>query len=96
MTNQTLRSESVQKDVYTVLVVDDHPLFRRGVRELLTLEPSIQVVGEAGSREEAIELVRRYEPDLTILDLNIKGSSGVEILTLLKEKTLLGALSSLR
>lgn len=86
MTNQTLRPESVQKDVYTVLVVDDHPLFRRGVRELLTLEPSIQVVGEAGSREEAIELVRRYEPDLTILDLNIKGSSGVEILTLLKEE----------
>lgn len=74
------------KDVHTVLVIDDHPLFRRGVRELLSLEPAIRVVGEAGTREEALALVREHEPDLTILDLNIKGSSGVEILTKLKEE----------
>ena len=43
-------------------------------------------MGEAGTREEAIELVRRTEPDLTILDLNMKGSSGVEILSTLKEE----------
>ncbi len=74
------------KDHYTVVVVDDHPLFRRGVHELLDLEPSIELVGEAGTREEALDLVRRYEPDLTILDLNMKGSSGVEILATLKEE----------
>lgn len=74
------------KDHYTVVIVDDHPLFRRGVHELLDLEPSIEVVGEAGTREEALDLVRRYEPDLTILDLNMKGSSGVEILSTLKEE----------
>lgn len=74
------------KEVHTVVVIDDHPLFRRGVRELLSLEPSIEVVGEAGTRDEAIEIVRALEPDLTILDLNIKGSSGVEILSILKEE----------
>lgn len=74
------------KDHYTVVIVDDHPLFRRGVHELLDLEPAIHVVGEAGTREEALDLVRRFEPDLTILDLNMKGSSGVEILSTLKEE----------
>lgn len=86
MSVQRSGAECAQKDVYTVLVVDDHPLFRRGVRELLSLEPSIKVVGEAGTRDEALEQVRLHEPDLTILDLNIKGSSGVEILTLLKDE----------
>ena len=74
------------KERHTIAIIDDHPLFRRGVRELLDLEPGVDVVGEAGTREEAIELVRRTEPDLTILDLNMKGSSGVEILSTLKEE----------
>ena len=73
-------------DRHTVLVVDDHPLFRRGVRELLSLESSIEVVGEAGGRDDALELARKFEPDLIVLDLNIKGSSGVEILTALKDE----------
>ena len=74
------------KEHYTVAIIDDHPLFRRGVHELLDLEPTVEVVGEAGTREEALDLVRLYEPDLTILDLNMKGSSGVEILSTLKEE----------
>lgn len=74
------------KEKYTVVVIDDHPLFRRGVRELLDMEPSIEVVGEAGNRDQAIEMVRQFEPDLTVLDLNIKGSSGLEILTILKDE----------
>ena len=71
---------------HTVLVVDDHPLLRRGVRELLSLDESIEVVGEAGARDEAIALARRLEPDLIVLDLNMRGSSGVEILSILKEE----------
>ncbi|MFR6359124.1 MAG: response regulator [Sutterella wadsworthensis] len=56
------------------------------MRELLDLEQGLDVVGEAGTREEAIKLVRRTEPDLTILDLNMKGCSGVEILSTLKDE----------
>ena len=47
------------KERHTIAIIDDHPLFRRGVRELLDLEQGLDVVGEAGTREEAIELVRR-------------------------------------
>lgn len=70
----------------TVLVVDDHPLFRRGVRQLLSMADGIHVVGEAGNRAEALELARRHEPDLILLDLNLKGESGLDILTALKEE----------
>ena len=73
------------KERHTIAIIDDHPLFRRGVRELLDLEQGLDVVGEAGTREEAIKLVRRTEPDLTILDLNMKGCSGVEILSTLED-----------
>ena len=61
---------------HTVLVVDDHPLFRRGVCELFSLDPTIRVVGEAGTREEALDLAEKLSPDLIVLDLNMKGSSG--------------------
>ena len=70
----------------TVLVVDDHPLFRKGVRQWLAMADGIEVVGEAGNRAEALELTRRFEPDLILLDLNLKGESGLDILTALKEE----------
>ncbi len=70
----------------TVLVVDDHPMFRKGVRQLLTMAEGIEVVGEAGNRAEALDLARRFEPDLILLDLNLKGESGLDILTALKEE----------
>ncbi|UCG97748.1 MAG: two-component system response regulator NarL [Burkholderiales bacterium] len=69
---------------HTVLVVDDHPLFRKGVVQLLAMEPSIEVIGEAGNRVEALALVQRHEPDLTLLDLNLKAESGLDILAAIK------------
>jgi two-component system nitrate/nitrite response regulator NarL len=78
-------SESADPGRHTVLLVDDHPLFRKGVRQWLTMAPGIEVVGEAGNRAEALDLTRRFEPDLILLDLNLKGESGLDILTALKE-----------
>jgi two-component system nitrate/nitrite response regulator NarL len=69
---------------HTVLVVDDHPLFRKGVVQLLAMEPSIEVVGEAGNRAQALALVQQHEPDLILLDLNLKAESGLDVLTALK------------
>jgi two-component system, NarL family, nitrate/nitrite response regulator NarL len=69
---------------HTVLVVDDHPLFRKGVVQLLAMEPSIEVVGEAGNRAQALALVQQHEPDLTLLDLNLKSESGLDILAAIK------------
>jgi len=68
----------------TVLVVDDHPLFRKGVVQLLAMEPSIEVIGEAGNRAQALALVQQHEPDLILLDLNLKAESGLDILAALK------------
>lgn len=70
----------------TVMVVDDHPLFRKGVVQLLAMDPEIHVVGEAGDRSGALELARRVEPDLILLDLNLKGASGIDVLTELKDE----------
>jgi two-component system nitrate/nitrite response regulator NarL len=69
---------------HTVLVVDDHPLFRKGVVQLLAMEPAIEVIGEAGDRARALALVQRHEPDLTLLDLNLKADSGIDILAAIK------------
>jgi two-component system nitrate/nitrite response regulator NarL len=69
---------------HTVLVVDDHPLFRKGVVQLLAMEPSIDVVGEAGNRAQALALVQQHEPDLILLDVNLKAESGLDILATIK------------
>jgi two-component system nitrate/nitrite response regulator NarL len=67
-------------------VVDDHPLFRKGVIQLLSLDPAFEVVGEAGDYASAVALATEKEPDLTLLDLNLKDSGGLEILAALKEE----------
>lgn len=71
---------------HTILVVDDHPLFRKGVIQLLSLDPAFEVVGEAGDFATAVALATEKEPDLTLLDLNLKDSGGLEILAALKDE----------
>ena len=69
---------------HDIIVVDDHPLFRRGVIQLLKMDPSFNVVAEAGDFEAAMVAVRERYPDIVLLDLNMKHTSGVEILTAIK------------
>ncbi len=61
-----------------VLVVDDHELVRTGICRMLMDTPEIQVVGEAESGEQAIELARLHQPDVVLLDVNMPGIGGVE------------------
>ena len=56
-----------------VLVVDDHDLFRRGLTEVLSEEPDIEVVGEARDGQEAIERAEAVSPDVMFMDLNMPG-----------------------
>jgi two-component system nitrate/nitrite response regulator NarL len=72
-------------DAIRVLIIDDHPLFRRGVRQLLELEDGYEVVGEAAGGREGIELARRHDPDLILLDLNMKGIDGLETLRTMRD-----------
>lgn len=68
-----------------VLVIDDHPLLRKGVCQLLELTDGFTVVGEAASGREGIELAKRLDPDLILLDLNMKGINGLETLRTLRD-----------
>lgn len=74
----------------TVLIVDDHPLVRRGIRQILSLSPSWQVVGEADSGESALTLVAQTLPSLILLDLQMKGISGLQVLEHLREHDFAG------
>ncbi|MBJ8346309.1 response regulator transcription factor [Antrihabitans sp. YC2-6] len=62
----------------TVLLVDDHPVVREGLRGMLDAEPDLQVVGQAGSGAEAIALAAALQPDVTMMDLRMPGMDGVE------------------
>ncbi len=61
-----------------VLVADDHPVFRRGMRAILGAEPDTELVGEATDGEEAIALALELRPDVILMDLNMPKVSGIE------------------
>ncbi|QEH18770.1 response regulator [Histophilus somni] len=71
-------------DKTKVLLIDDHPLMRRGIKQLLELDESFEVIGDAGSGSEGVNLALQLEPDLIILDLNMKGLSGLDTLKALR------------
>jgi DNA-binding NarL/FixJ family response regulator len=64
----------------SVLIVDDHPLFREGLKSIIASGRHYEVVGEAGTGQEAIELVRQLVPDLILLDLSLPDGSGLELI----------------
>ncbi len=66
------------------MLVDDHPLMRRGINQLLSFEDDFEVVAEACNGSEATALAHDIEPDLILLDLNMKGMSGLDTLTALR------------
>lgn len=72
-------------DSTRVLVIDDHPLFRRGVCQLLALAEGFEVIAEAASGQEGIELAKNLGPDLILLDLNMKGMNGLETLRTMRD-----------
>ncbi len=61
-----------------VLIADDHPLFRKGMRALLTATPGTEVVGEATTGQEVIELAAALQPDVILMDLQMPGINGIE------------------
>lgn len=74
----------IEENPQTVLMIDDHPLFRRGVVQLIGEAPEFRVVGEASNGQEGIELARRLVPNLILLDLNMRDMSGLDVLRVVK------------
>ena len=62
-----------------VLMVDDHPLFRSGLRQVIVSDPRFELVAEAGDGETALRLIQEKRPDVAILDVNLPGLSGLEV-----------------
>jgi DNA-binding NarL/FixJ family response regulator len=69
-----------------VLIVDDHPVVRRGLRVLLEVQEGIDVVGEAGDGDTALALEAEHTPDLILLDLKLPGMDGIAVLCALKAR----------
>jgi DNA-binding NarL/FixJ family response regulator len=75
------RGFSAQKKAKArIFIVDDHPVVRKGLIEFLNLEEDLVTCGESASAEEALESLPALKPDLVILDLSLKGTSGLELL----------------
>jgi DNA-binding NarL/FixJ family response regulator len=71
--------------VIRILVADDHPVVRRGLRQMLEAHADLKIAGEATTSEEAVALVRRDKWDVVILDLGLPGAGGIEVLKIIKQ-----------
>jgi two-component system nitrate/nitrite response regulator NarL len=72
----------------TVIIIDDHALFRRGVSQMISADAEFSVIGEAASGAEGLVLVAELKPDIVLIDLNMKGMNGIQTLTQIKEEKL--------
>lgn len=70
---------------HSVLLIDDHPLFRKGVAQLIRMNPAFEVAGEAISGEDGIEMAVRLKPDVVLIDLNMPRMNGIETLEGMRE-----------
>jgi len=72
----------------SLLIVDDHPLFRQGVADSLALEADMLVVGQAASGEEGLDLIRTLKPQIALMDINLPGMNGQQITHLVAQEKL--------
>jgi DNA-binding NarL/FixJ family response regulator len=70
----------------TILIVDDHPMFRRGLASLIESEPDLAVCGQAGSSAAALQAAQQSQPDLVIVDLSLGESDGLELVKEMKRR----------
>ncbi len=69
-----------------VVVVDDHPFFRKGIRDVLDKEPDIEVIAESGHGQEALDLLPQLMPDVVLMDVNLPGLNGLQVTHQLKTR----------
>lgn len=73
-----------------ILIADDHPMFRSGLRQAIEADSSMIVVGEADNGETALRLIEEHKPDVIVLDVNMPGLSGFDVIAAMRRKSLPG------
>jgi two-component system nitrate/nitrite response regulator NarL len=76
----------VEQARHSIIAIDDHPLFRKGVADLLEMDDSMELVGEASNGPDGLRLAARLRPELILLDINMKGMNGIETLQAIKRE----------
>ncbi len=71
----------------SIILADDHPVVRRGLRSALDTEPEFSIVAEAGDGLETVRLIERLQPDILILDLLMPGLSGLDVLPIVRQRS---------
>ncbi|BAB07347.1 response regulator transcription factor [Halalkalibacterium halodurans] len=71
-------NEQVNENKIQIVIIDDHQLFREGVKRILAMEPEFEVVADGEDGENAVELVETYNPDVILMDINMPKVNGVE------------------
>ena len=84
----SIRGVELPMGAITIVVVDDHPLFRQGVVDALSLEDDFRVVGQAENGEEALQLIRLVQPQVALVDVNLPGMNGQQVTRLVKAEKL--------
>jgi DNA-binding NarL/FixJ family response regulator len=81
-----MNGDDMNKNI-DILIVDDHPIVRDGLEAILSTQPDLQVSGAAASGEEALALFEKQRPDVVLLDLEMPGMDGVEVIRQLRKKS---------
>jgi two-component system nitrate/nitrite response regulator NarL len=71
-----------------ILIIDDHPLFRKGVAQLIAMAPHLEVVGEVSNGEQGVAMAKALDPDMILLDLHMTGMGGIETLKAIRDADL--------
>ena len=76
----------MEKEIVNIIVVDDHTLFRQGLKKIFDDHTWIKVIGETDDGNKVLELVEKLQPDIIIMDISLRGSSGIKVTSLVKER----------